>query len=123
MLIPAACGSRVILSDLQRLSLRPFGLEQPEATMRQWRAGMMTSGAGVEPVLHYQQRSAHWSDAGFRRWWKLTSPRRWVCHASDYQLIPPNGRAVSRDEYLGMIGRTEFVYDVFEPASDIAVRA
>jgi hypothetical protein len=35
MLIPAACGSRVILSDLQRLSLRPFGLEQPEATMRQ----------------------------------------------------------------------------------------
>jgi hypothetical protein len=26
-------------------------------------------------------------------------------HASDYQLIPPNGQPVSRDEYLGMIGR------------------
>jgi hypothetical protein len=44
-------------------------------------------------------------------------------HASDYQLITPNGQTVSRDEYLGMIGRREFVYDVFEPASDIAVRA
>ena len=44
-------------------------------------------------------------------------------HASDYQLIPPNGQPISRDEYLGMIGRREFVYDVFEPASDIAVRA
>jgi hypothetical protein len=30
----AASGSRVILGDLQRLSPRPFGLEQPEATMR-----------------------------------------------------------------------------------------
>jgi hypothetical protein len=44
-------------------------------------------------------------------------------HASDYQLIPPGGQPVSRDEYLGMIGRGEFVYEVFEPASDIAVRA
>ena len=44
-------------------------------------------------------------------------------HASDYQLITPNGEPVSRDEYLGMIGRREFVYDVFQPASDIAVRA
>jgi hypothetical protein len=35
MLIPAAWGSRAILSDLQRLSPRPFGLKQPEATMRQ----------------------------------------------------------------------------------------
>ena len=44
--------------------------------MRQRRAVMMTFRAGVEPVLHNQQRSAHWSDAGFGRWWKLTSPRR-----------------------------------------------
>jgi hypothetical protein len=44
-------------------------------------------------------------------------------HASDYQLITPNGEPASGDEYLGMIGRGEFVYDVFEPASDIAVRA
>jgi hypothetical protein len=44
-------------------------------------------------------------------------------HASDYQLITPNGEPVSRDECLGMIGRREFVYDVFQPASDIAVRA
>jgi hypothetical protein len=44
-------------------------------------------------------------------------------HASDYQLITPNGEPVSGDEYLGMIRRGEFVYDVFEPASDIAVRA
>jgi hypothetical protein len=43
-------------------------------------------------------------------------------HAADYQLIPPGGRPVSRDEYLGMIERGEFVYDVFEPASEIAVR-
>ena len=44
-------------------------------------------------------------------------------HAEDYQLIPPGGEPVSRDEYLGMIGRREFVYDVFEPRSEIAVRA
>ncbi len=44
-------------------------------------------------------------------------------HAPDYQLIPPGGEPVSRDEYLGMIERGEFVYDVFEPASEIAVRA
>jgi hypothetical protein len=31
----AASGFRVILGVLQRLSPRPFGLEQPEATMRQ----------------------------------------------------------------------------------------
>lgn len=43
-------------------------------------------------------------------------------HAADYQLIPPGGEPVSRDEYLGMIERGEFVYDVFEPASEIAVR-
>jgi hypothetical protein len=30
----AASGSRVILGDLQRLSPRPFSVEQPEATMR-----------------------------------------------------------------------------------------
>lgn len=42
---------------------------------------------------------------------------------SDYQLIPPTGQPLSRDDCLGMIGRREFVYDVFEPASDIAVRA
>lgn len=46
-----------------------------------------------------------------------------LLHAADYQLVPPGGAAVSKDEYLGMIGRGEFVYDVFEPAGDIAVRA
>lgn len=44
-------------------------------------------------------------------------------HAADYQLVPPGGEPVSRDEYLGMIERGEFVYDVFEPASEMAVRA
>ena len=43
-------------------------------------------------------------------------------HAADYQLVPPGGVPLSRDEYLGIIERGEFVYDVFEPASEMAVR-
>ena len=35
-------------------------------------------------------------------------------HASDYELIPPGGEPLSKDEYLGMIGRGTFLYDVFE---------
>jgi hypothetical protein len=49
-------------------------------------------------------------------------PRAAELHAADYELIPPSGRRLSRDEYLGMIDRGEFTYDVFEPASEIAVR-
>ena len=45
-----------------------------------------------------------------------------ILRASDW-LLTPNGKPVSQDEYLGVIGRMEFVYNVFEPASDIAVRA
>ena len=44
-------------------------------------------------------------------------------HASDYQLVPPSGRAISGADYLGAIEHGELVYDVFEPVSEIAVRA
>jgi nucleoside 2-deoxyribosyltransferase len=43
-------------------------------------------------------------------------------HAPDYQLITPGGGTFTREEYLGVIERGELVYEVFEPASDIAVR-
>lgn len=43
-------------------------------------------------------------------------------HAPDYELIPPGGRPINRDAYFGMIQRGDFTYDVFEPASEIAVR-
>lgn len=43
-------------------------------------------------------------------------------HAPDYQLITPGGATLSRDAYLGAIERGELDYEVFEPASEIAVR-
>lgn len=44
-------------------------------------------------------------------------------HADDYELIPPGGLPINGIEYLGLIERGEMVYDTFEPASDLAVRA
>jgi len=43
-------------------------------------------------------------------------------HADDYQLITPRGVALSRDEYLGLVGSGELRYRIFEPATPIAVR-
>jgi hypothetical protein len=42
-------------------------------------------------------------------------------HASDYQLITPSGRSLSRAAYLGDIESGALRYEVFEPASEIAV--
>ena len=42
-------------------------------------------------------------------------------HAVDYQLITPNGSAMTRDEYLGDVESGRLPYRVFEPISDIAV--
>ncbi len=43
-------------------------------------------------------------------------------HADDYELVPPGGGSISGAEYLGSIERGEFVYDVFEPASEMRCR-
>ncbi len=43
-------------------------------------------------------------------------------HGDDYQLITPGGGTLSREEYVASIASGELVYEVFEPASDIAVR-
>lgn len=43
-------------------------------------------------------------------------------HADDYELIPPGGGRIHRADYLGSITRGTFVYDVFEPASEIRIR-
>jgi hypothetical protein len=43
-------------------------------------------------------------------------------HARDYELVPPGGGSITGAEYLGSIERGEFVYDVFEPASEIRCR-
>ena len=43
-------------------------------------------------------------------------------HAADYQLITPAGHALSKADYLGSIAAGELRYEVFEPASPIAVR-
>jgi len=42
-------------------------------------------------------------------------------HAVDYQLITPNGSAMTRDDYLGDVESGRLPYRVFEPVSDIAV--
>jgi hypothetical protein len=42
-------------------------------------------------------------------------------HADDYQLITPNGSAMTKNDYLGAISAGELTYRVFEPISDIAV--
>ena len=43
-------------------------------------------------------------------------------HADDYELVPPGGSSISGAGYIGSIEREEFVYDVFEPASEIRCR-
>lgn len=42
-------------------------------------------------------------------------------HADDYQLITPNGCALSKQDYLGGIAAGRLRYRVFEPVSQIAV--
>ena len=42
-------------------------------------------------------------------------------HAPGYQLITPGGASLSREAYLGGIASGELDYQVFEPASDVAV--
>ena len=43
-------------------------------------------------------------------------------HAEDFQLITPSGRALSREEYLGLIGSGQLSYTTWEPA-EVKVRA
>ena len=43
-------------------------------------------------------------------------------HSGDYQLITPGGQTITKQDYIGRIASGELVYNVFEPASDIAVR-
>jgi len=43
-------------------------------------------------------------------------------HADDYELIPPGGGRISGADYLGAIERGAFIYDIFEPVSEIRVR-
>jgi hypothetical protein len=42
-------------------------------------------------------------------------------HADDYQLITPNGSALTKHDYLGAVQSGRLPYRVFEPVSDIAV--
>jgi hypothetical protein len=44
-------------------------------------------------------------------------------HADNYQLITPNGYALTKEDYLGSIASGQLRYHVFEPASEIIVRA
>lgn len=44
-------------------------------------------------------------------------------HADDYQLVSPSGRTYSKAEYLDAVVSKQLEYRVFEPVSDIAVRA
>jgi hypothetical protein len=45
----------------------------------------------------------------------------WPMHAEDFQLITPNGLALSREDYLGAIGGGHIDYVTWEP-EEIAVR-
>jgi phage baseplate assembly protein W len=44
-------------------------------------------------------------------------------HAVDYELITPNGNALTRATYLSDVASRRLEYLAFEPASPIAVRA
>ena len=43
-------------------------------------------------------------------------------HASDFELVPPPGFPLTRDEYLGLVESGDLDYHQFEPVSDIEVR-
>jgi hypothetical protein len=43
-------------------------------------------------------------------------------HASDFQVVPPQGIPLTREEYLGRIESDDIDYIVFEPTSTIEVR-
>lgn len=43
-------------------------------------------------------------------------------HADDYQLVTPGGAALSKQDYLMGVESGELDYQVFEAASDVAVR-
>jgi hypothetical protein len=43
-------------------------------------------------------------------------------HASDFELVPPPGFPLSREEYLGLVESGALDYREFEPVSDIEVR-
>jgi hypothetical protein len=43
-------------------------------------------------------------------------------HASDFQVVPPQGIPLTREEYLGRIESDDIDYIVFEPTSKIEVR-
>ena len=43
-------------------------------------------------------------------------------HADDFELIPPPGHPMGRDDYLAAVGSGDLDYLVFEPISDIEVR-
>ena len=43
-------------------------------------------------------------------------------HADDFQLVPPGGHPVSKEEYLADVASGEVHYLVFEPISAIEVR-
>lgn len=43
-------------------------------------------------------------------------------HASDFELVPPPGLALSREEYLRLVESGDLDYREFEPVSDIEVR-
>ena len=43
-------------------------------------------------------------------------------HASDFQVVPPQGIPLTREEYLGRVESDDIDYIVFEPTSKIEVR-
>lgn len=42
-------------------------------------------------------------------------------HADDYQLITPNGSALTKHDYLAAVQSGRLPYRIFQPVSDIAV--
>jgi phage baseplate assembly protein W len=44
-------------------------------------------------------------------------------HADSYELITPNGYVLTKQEYLGGIASGQLRYQVFEPVSQVVVRA
>jgi hypothetical protein len=44
-------------------------------------------------------------------------------HADDFHLVTPGGETLTKSQYLGAIASGEITYHVFEPISEIDVRA
>ena len=89
-------------------------------------AGLLATSAGAGPGSPGEPRTAASVEQVERqRLTALVDVRLDVLqrrHASEFEIVPPPGLPLTRDEYLDLIGSGDLDYLVFEPVSPITVR-